>query len=233
MKKLLVFATCITMLTIGYTNIIVYATSIEQNVAGISTILDKVDPIGIKQQLDIKYQYTTDRVNLRKEASTNSDKLITLDKRTKVQMITSSDNWMKVKYEDKIGYIKSEYLRDTELPSLELTDEEIDLLAKIVWLEARGESDEGEAAVVIIVKNRILSTEFSDTMLEVLSDNGEFSTWKLLNTAKPTEREYEIIEEVMNGLWDELLTEDYVYFSTSPRNNHGTIKIGAHYFCTY
>ena len=49
------------------------------------------------------------------------------------------------------------------------------MLAKILWLEARGESDRGEAAVVIVIVNRILSESFSDTMYEVLSDKNQFS----------------------------------------------------------
>lgn len=231
MKKLLVIASCITVLALGYTNVKVYAAT-EEKVTGIETILDKLNPIDIKQLLNT-YQYTTDKVNLRKGSSTNSEVIITVGKREKVEVISSSDNWTKVKYNENIGYIKSEYLRDTELPSLEFTDDEIDLLAKIIWLESRNQTDEGEAAVCIVIRNRIVSKEFSDTVLEVLSDEGEFSTWKLLNTAKPTEIEYEIIDEVQNGLWDDLLDEDYVYFSTSPRNNNGTIKIGAHYFCKY
>ena len=38
-----------------------------------------------------------------------------------------------------------------------LTDEEIDLLAKIVWLEANGEPVEGQEAVVEVVLNRMAS----------------------------------------------------------------------------
>lgn len=229
MKKSLIFIACVWLLVNANTNVKVYAAT-EEKVTGIETILDKLNPIDIKQLLNT-YQYTTDKVNLRKGNNTNSEVIITVGKREKVEVISSSDNWTKVKYNENIGYIKSDYLRDTELPSLEFTDEEIDLLAKIIWLESRGESDRGSAGVCIIVINRIMSMEFSDTMLEVLSDDGEFSTWKLLDSAKPTEREYEIIDEVQNGLWDDLLDKNYVYFSTSPRNNNGTIKIGNHYFC--
>ena len=133
-----------------------------------------------------------------------------------------------------IGYIYSEYLRDTEAPSLDFTDEEIDLLAKIVWLESRGESDLGSACVIRVIINRILSLEFSDTMQQVLSDTNEFSSWKLIDTAKPTEREYEIIDETLrNNEYKKLLTDDTVYFSTSPRNKNIVAKVGNHYFCSY
>ncbi len=41
--------------------------------------------------------------------------------------------------------------------NISLTDEEIDLLAKIVWLEANGEPVEGQEAVVEVVLNRMAS----------------------------------------------------------------------------
>jgi hypothetical protein len=138
-----------------------------------------------------------------------------------------------VYFDGQIGYVYSKYLRNTELPSLNFTDEEIDLIAKIVWLESRNQSDSGEAAVVLVIRNRILSTAFSDTVYEVLSDTNQFTTWKLIDKASPEEREYEIIEECLLGEWDYLLDEDYFYFSTSPRNDNGTIKIGDHFFCQY
>ena len=184
---------------------------------------------------DTIYMWTnTDKVNLRSEASTNSDIIQTINKRTKVkvQKITSSDKWMKVEYKEETGYIYSKYLRDTELPSLEFTDEEIDLLAKILWLEARGEKDDsGLAAIIFVITNRINSVEFPDNLYDVLSEKNAFSSWKLLDTAHPDNREYEIIDETMHGEYKGLLTDDTVYFSTSPRNDNITAHIGAHYFC--
>ena len=114
MKKMLIITACITILILCYTNEIVYAA--EEGVAGISTVLDKIDTNSIKQYIDIIYKYTTDRVNLRSEASTKSSIITTLDKRVKVHLISSSNGWSKVKYDTYEGYIYSKYLRDTELP---------------------------------------------------------------------------------------------------------------------
>jgi spore germination cell wall hydrolase CwlJ-like protein len=227
MKNRLLWTLCITILVLSYTNVKVYAAQIEQPVAGITTVLDKVNQLEIDMN---KYMWTKDTVNMRKEASTNSDIITKIDKRAKVPTISSSDGWTKIKYDESFGFVKTEYLRDTELPSLDFTDEEIELIAKIVWLESRGESDLGESCVVSVIINRVISKDFSDNVTEVLSDRNEFSTWKLLDTAKPTEREYEIVKETLNGEWNKL-DEDYIYFSTSPRNNNGTVKIGNHFFC--
>lgn len=178
------------------------------------------------------YNWTTeDKVNLRTKDDINSKIILTLDKRSKVEVISKNDEWVKAKFNDKTGYIYSKYLRDTELPKIDFTPENVDLLAKIVWLESRGESDEGSVAVLYVIENRIMSIDFKDTLYGVLSEPGQFTSWKLINTAKPTEREYELIEEWINGSWSGLLDNEYVYFSTSPRNNHGTVKIGNHFFC--
>jgi small subunit ribosomal protein S4 len=168
-----------------------------------------------------------------KETSKKSEILMKLDKRSKVKVITVFSNWVKVKYKDYEGYIKPKYLRDTKMPSLEFTDKEIDMMAKIVWTESRSQSDEGEAAVVIVILNRIKSVKFPDNLYDVLSSDGQFVSWKLINKAHSSEREYEIIDEVLNGQYKGLLPSDAVYFSTSPMNNNIIKKIGAHYFCAY
>lgn len=222
MRKILTLIGLILLLILLQPVTRVYA--FEEGVAGISKILNNND-------IKLLDMWTTDIVNLREKPTTTSNIITTLDKQIKVQMISSSNGWSKVIYQDKVGYIYSKYLRDSELPSLEFTDEEIDLIAKIIWLESRGEDDIGEAAVFKVIINRLLSINFSDTIYEVLSDKNQFTTWKHINKAEPTEREYEIIEEVLNGEWDGLLSEEYVYFSRKPYNNKDVIKIGNHYFC--
>lgn len=116
--------------------------------------------------------------------------------------------------------------------NIELTDEEIDLLAKILWIEARGESDKGQKAVVEVVFNRMVHDAFKGSIEEVLSAKNQFSSWKNRDSAKPTDKEYDNIKEVLNGN-TKLFNSQVVYFSTSPRNNIGTIHIGGHYFCEY
>lgn len=115
---------------------------------------------------------------------------------------------------------------------IKLTDSEMDLLAKIVWLEARSESNQGECGVVEVVFNRMKHWDFKDDLYGVLSRKGAFSSWKLLSTAKPTKREFKNIQKVLDGETD-ITTPDTVYFSTSARNNKIDVVIGNHIFCQY
>ena len=65
-----------------------------------------------------------------------------------------------------------------------LTRFEIELLSKIVYLEARGESYEGKVAVLEVIKNRVASGLFPDTIAEVVSQPRQFSSYPLLHLAK-------------------------------------------------
>lgn len=113
-----------------------------------------------------------------------------------------------------------------------LTEEEINLLAGIVWLEANGEPVEGQQAVVEVVFNRMKSELYPDTLYEVLSQKNpvQFCSWKNIGIAKPTEKEYNSIRQVLSGN-SHILRSDTLYFSTSPLTSHTDVRIGGHSFC--
>ena len=115
---------------------------------------------------------------------------------------------------------------------IQLTEEEIDLLAKILWVEARGESEAGQKAVVEVIFNRMISEEFPDTLYDVLSQKNptQFASWKLRDSAKPTEKEYASIYEVLTGKTS-ITKNDTVYFATKKLTRNLDVKIGGHYFC--
>jgi len=209
----------------------------EIEILSVNKDVETEENVDEEKEVEINYYWTTDRVNFRKEPSTKSEIIKTLDNRTKVGVISTSDGWSKVMYDNKEGYIKEEYLTNVELFTsdknrwgIELSKSEIDLLAKILWLEARGESELGKIAVVEVVFNRMLSSNFPNTLKEVLSQKYQFTSWKNVDSASPIESEYECINKVLNKETN-VLGFKYVYFSTSPRNNNGTVKIGNHYFC--
>ena len=116
--------------------------------------------------------------------------------------------------------------------NITLTQEEIDLLAKIVWLESQGEPTEGQEAVVEVVFNRMGSEKYPDTLYDVLSQGNptQFCSWKNRERANPTEKEYTSIHEVLNGN-THILRNDTLYFSTEPLTPRLDQKIGGHSFC--
>jgi N-acetylmuramoyl-L-alanine amidase len=113
-----------------------------------------------------------------------------------------------------------------------LTEEEINLLARIVWLEARGESALGQEAVVEVVFNRMASEIFPNTLQDVLSQKNpvQFCSWKNRENAMPTEKEYESIERVLRGNTS-ILRSDTMYFSRVALTRNLDVRIGEHSFC--
>lgn len=115
---------------------------------------------------------------------------------------------------------------------IKLSKNEVELLAKIVFKECHLESDKGKIAVIETIFNRMKHKSYGGSLYEILSSKHQFSTWRSRNSAKPTNEEYKNIKKVLEGK-TRVLSKSYVYFSTTPRNNKGTVKIGNHYFCQY
>lgn len=112
---------------------------------------------------------------------------------------------------------------------LEITEEDRELLARIVYLEARGQSFSGQRAVAEVVLNRVLDSRFPDTVYEVLYAPGQFTPAKSIASTTPTETQYEVVDCVINET--PITTENTIYFATSALTKNVFAKIGDHYFC--
>ncbi len=118
---------------------------------------------------------------------------------------------------------------------LHFSDEDVYILACLVYHEARGESFEGQVAVVEVVLNRMLSDYFPDTVEEVVfqkyGDVWQFSPAPYLYSAEPDKEQYLAVHTAIEER-EHILSEDTVYFSTAPYNESvDMIIIGNHYFC--
>lgn len=117
---------------------------------------------------------------------------------------------------------------------LTITDEDVYILACLVYHEARGECFEGQVAVIEVVLNRMLSDYFPDTVEEVVfqryGDVWQFSPAPYLYTAEPGKEQYLAVHTAIEER-EHILSEETVYFSTEPYNESLDKKIGNHYFC--
>ena len=66
------------------------------------------------------------------------------------------------------------------------TDADINLLARIIDVEARGEPYRGKVAVGAVVMNRVRDPRFPDTIREVIYQPGQFYTAGLRNHPVPS-----------------------------------------------
>ena len=111
-----------------------------------------------------------------------------------------------------------------------LTIEEIEVLSRIVQLEAGGEIRESKYATIETILNRIVSERYPNTLLEVVSQKGQFSTWKNVMTARatPSIDTYQSVVIVLTGQTN-ILPFDNLKFNNQPIGNN-PIKIGNQYY---
>ena len=126
-------------------------------------------------------------------------------------------------------YSEPEPVRGEPRYGIELTEDEKWFIAKVVWVEARGESREGQQAVAEVILNRLVSDKFSDTLQGVVYAPDQFRSAKFLDKAKPYQMQYETVENALLGPY--VLPEDVVHFATTPKTSKVWGKIGGHIFC--
>ena len=93
-----------------------------------------------------------------------------------------------------------------------LTSAERELLAQLLYHEARGESLECQKAVVSVILNRVESGIWGDTLAEVIYAKNQFEpvVKGLLPNTKPLQKQYEAIDYVLeNGA---TVPEEVLYF---------------------
>lgn len=131
--------------------------------------------------------------------------------------------------EEPFLYSEPEPVRGEPRYGIELTEAEKWFIAKVVWVESRGECREGQQAVAEVILNRLVSDEFPDTLQGVVYARGQFNSAKFLDKAKPYQMQYEAVENALLGPY--ILPKDVYYFATTPKTSKEWGKIGGHIFC--
>lgn len=108
-----------------------------------------------------------------------------------------------------------------------LTSEDMTLIAKTVQAEAGNQDIEGKRLVAAVVLNRVDSEVFPDTVEEVLSQKGQFVTYRSLSKTSPTIYDMMAVQMELN----ERSNREVMFFRTK---RYGTgeplMKVGDHYF---
>lgn len=116
------------------------------------------------------------------------------------------------------------------------TDADVELLAKVISAEARGESYEGQVAVGAVILNRVAHPSFPDSLSGVVYQKGAFSCVNDSNWYQPVAQSSKrAAQDALNG-WDP--TGGAIYYfnpaktSDSFMHSRPVIKtIGNHRFC--
>lgn len=110
-----------------------------------------------------------------------------------------------------------------------ITESERELIARVVYLEARGEPAEGQQAVAEVILNRVAADNFPDSVEAVVYQEGQFSTAGNVGRAEPGDKQYAAVDAAMYG--EAVLPLDVVYFSQEGENERVWGEIGGHVFC--
>ena len=116
------------------------------------------------------------------------------------------------------------------------SSQDINLLAKVISAEARGESYEGQVAVGAVILNRVAHPSFPDTISGVVYQNGAFSCVNDSNWYQPVaDSAKRAAQDALNG-WDP--SGGAVYYYNPEKTSDKWIRtrtvvkvIGHHYFC--
>lgn len=113
---------------------------------------------------------------------------------------------------------------------------DLNLLARLVYAEARGESYTGQVAVAAVVLNRVKNSSFPNTVAGVIYQSGAFS---VVNDGQinltPNQTAISAAQDALNG-WDPTYGAIY-YFNPNTATNSWiwsrpvTVVIGNHRFC--
>lgn len=121
-------------------------------------------------------------------------------------------------------------------PIIKYTEAELNLLARVIEAEAKGESYAGKKAVGDVIVNRVLDSRFPNTITNVVYAKGQFST--VANGSinnKPSEDSINAAKEVLYRDYDRTNGATFFWAHYVPRGNWvwtRTIvaQIGNHYF---
>ena len=127
--------------------------------------------------------------------------------------------------------ISDESSTQNEYSGISISASEMEELKRIVAAEAQTQSMEGREAVVEVILNRVLSPEWPNTVHGVLSQKGQFATWRMRNQSWVVpDAAVAAIEYVLEHGRTVLPDTSYVYFDTKGRNGKGHIRIQDHWF---
>lgn len=122
-------------------------------------------------------------------------------------------------------------------PSTQYSSSDVQLLAKVISAEARGESYEGQVAVGAVVLNRVAHPSFPDSISGVVFQSGAFSCVYDSNWNEPVaESSKRAAIDAING-WDP--TGGAIFYFNPDKTNDAFMHsrpvitiIGSHRFCS-
>lgn len=192
---------------------------------------NNIEPVG--SPIEERTMYViVDKLNIRKEPDENSEIIDILMKGDMIA-VYNDDEWLQsVNPSDgEPVYVYGEYLSEEEPEVFSYTDDELDLLAHLIYSE---NGTEGELCMMYtgsVVLNRMKHEYFPDTMYDVIYQEGQYAvTWgaKAINKT-PSDEAYEIAERLLK--YGSVLPDNVVFQAEFSQGDGLYAQIGKTKFC--
>ena len=144
---------------------------------------------------------TASSLRVRKEPSMDAGQIGNMKQGSRVEILGQEGDWYQVSCGEDSAYMFAEYIQIEETTALSVaeyetqqkekeqavqqvsqtgasmsaSDSELALLAAIIQCEAGGESHTGKVAVGAVIMNRVRSSQFPNSITEVVYQSGQFS----------------------------------------------------------
>lgn len=126
-------------------------------------------------------------------------------------------------------YIEVVHQEPNRYSGIEISDEDRELMAAIVYHEARGECAAGQRMVAEVILNRVLSDKFPDTISGVVYQKNQFVSAAYVSSAHPDETQRAAVSAAIAET--PITDEDVLFFSQGAYNDRIFCRIGGHVFC--
>ena len=130
-----------------------------------------------------------------------------------------------------IGNISVETVTTTQ--PIEISSDDIDLIALVTMAEAEGESEDGKRLVIDTILNRVEHAHYPDKVSEVVYQPNQFtSMWNgRVERCSITDEIRELVKEELQERKD----REVIFFTAGEYGRYGTpmFQVGNHYFSSY
>lgn len=180
--------------------------------------------------MEYRYRYTTTIVNIRKEPDTESEILGQSEVNTRFEVVAEIDGWSMITTEDGYAFMKSDWFVDEPIPVNSYTEEDLEILTRLLTGECHTYPDEEQILVGSVVLNRVKSPYYPNSIKEVAFQKNQYACIKDRNYYRePTERNRANAKWLLeNG---SVLPENVVYQSGGKQGSGVYLKTKYHYYC--
>ena len=130
-----------------------------------------------------------------------------------------------------IGNISVETVTTTQ--PIEISSDDIDLIALVTMAEAEGESEDGKRLVIDTILNRVEHAHYPDKVSEVVYQPNQFtSMWNgRVERCSITDEIRELVKEELQERKD----HEVIFFTAGEYGRYGApmFQVGNHYFSSY